>query len=121
MTTYSREYLQGLKKEEDTKQYNNKVSEVVSIISKAIIFTATRGSTELTLKIKIILPSKQGDSITAGRLNCGPHTVVVYDIEMIYQVIDILKNQFFDSHIEYVESKDLRGNVLESAIRIKWD
>ena len=114
MTTYSREYLQGLKKEEDTKQYNNKVSEVVSIISKAIIFTATRGSTELTLKIKIILPPKQG-------LNCGPDTVVVYDIEMIYQVIDTLKNQFFDSHIEYVESKDLRGNVLESAIRIKWD
>lgn len=116
MTTYSREYLQGLKKEEDTKQYNNKVSEVVSIISKAIIFTATRGSTELTLKIKIILPPKQGDKITAG-----PDTVVVYDIEMIYQVIDTLKNQFFDSHIEYVESKDLRGNVLESAIRIKWD
>ena len=113
MTTYSREYLQGLKKEEDTKQYNNKVSEVVSIISKAIIFTATRGSTELTLKIKIMPPQKN--------FNWGPDTVVVYDIEMIYQVIDTLKNQFFDSHIEYVESKDLRGNVLESAIRIKWD
>ena len=116
MNTYSRTYLKGLKKEADLKQYNDKLDEVVSTISKAIIFTATRGSTELILKTKII-PHEIGSCRGGG----GNNTVVVYDIEMIHQVIDKLKIQFFDSHIEYVESKDLRGNVLESAIRIKWD
>lgn len=116
MNTYSREYLKGLKKEEDMRQYNDKLNEVVSTISKAIIITATRGSTELILKTKII-PYQVGRCIGSG----GQNTTVVYDIEMIHSVIDKLKNQFFDSHIEYVESKDLRGNVLDSAIRIKWD
>jgi hypothetical protein len=44
MNTFSREYLKGLKKEEDMRQYNDKLNEVVSTISKAIIITATRGS-----------------------------------------------------------------------------
>jgi hypothetical protein len=115
MNTYSREYLKGLKKEEDMRQYNDKLNEVVSTISKAIIISATRGSTELILKTKII-PYEMGRCISGGN-----NTVVVYNIEMIHSVIDKLKIQFFDSHIEYVESKDLRGNVLDSAIRIKWD
>jgi len=116
MNTYSREYLKGLKKEEDMRQYNFKLDEVVSTISKAIILTATRGSTELILKTKII-PYEMGRCIGSG----GHNTIVVYDIEMIHSVIDTLKIQFFDSHIEYVESKDLRGNVLDAAIRVKWD
>ena len=113
MTTYSREYLKGLKKEADLKQYNDKLNEILSNISKAILFSATKGSTELTLKTKIIPPPKQ--------LNWGPDTVVLYDIQMIHQVIDKLKIQFFDSHIEYVESKDLSGIILDSAIRVNWD
>jgi hypothetical protein len=117
MNTYSREYLKGLKKEEDMRQYNDKLNEVVSTISKAIIITATRGSTELILKTEII-PPQIGSCRASSR---GHNTVVVYDIEMIHSVIDKLKIQFFDSHIEYVESKDLRGNVLDSAVRIKWD
>lgn len=116
MTTYSRTYLKGLKKEADLKEYNDKLNEVLSTISKAIIITATRGSTELTLKTKII-PHQIGSCRGGG----GHNTLVVYDVEMIHQIIDKLKIQFFDSHIEYVESKDLRGNVLESAICIKWD
>ena len=116
MNTFSREYLKGLKKKEDMRQYNDKLNEVVTTISKAIILTATRGSTELILKTKII-PYEMGRCIGVG----GNNTVVVYDIEMIHQIIDKLKIQFFDSHIEYVESKDLRGNVLDTAIRIKWD
>lgn len=118
MTTYSREYLQGLKREADLKQYNDKANELVSTISKAILFTATKGSRELTLKTRIMPPPTAGHKIICGS---SPDTIVVYDIEMIHQVIDTLKIQFFDSHIEYVESKDLRGNVLDSAIRIKWD
>ena len=98
MTTYSREYLRGMKKEEEMMQYNNKVHEIASTVSKAILYTASRGSTELTMD-----------------------TIVVSDIEMIHKVIDKLKIQFFDSHIEYVESKDLSGNVLTSAIRVNWD
>jgi hypothetical protein len=121
MTTYSREYLKGLKKEADLKQYNEQMNIVVSTISKAILFSATKGSIELTLKIKIIPPPKKGESMGGLTLNWGPDTVVVYDIEMIHQVIDKLKIQFFDSHIEYIESKDLSGNVLTSAIRINWD
>jgi hypothetical protein len=117
MNTYSREYLKGLKKEEDMRQYNDKLNEVVSTISKGIILTATRGSTELILKTEII-PPQIGSCRGSSR---GHNTVVVYDIEMIHKVIDKLKNQFFDSHIEYVESKDLRGNILDSAICIKWD
>ena len=116
METYSREYLKGLKKEEDMRQYNYKLNEVLTTISNAIILTATRGSTELILKTKII-PHQVGRCIGAG----GNNTVVVYDIEMIYQIVDRLKIQFFDSHIEYVESKDLRGNILDAAIRVKWD
>jgi len=116
MNTYSREYLKGLRKEEELRQYNDKLNELVSTTSKAILITATRGSTELTLKTKIV-PHQVGRSISRVDNN----TILVYDIEMIHQIIDKLKIQFFDSHIEYVESKDLRGNVLESAIHIKWD
>ena len=98
MTTYSREYLRGLKKAEEMMQYNNKVHEIVSTVSKAILFTASRGSTELTID-----------------------TIVVSDIEMIYKVIDKLKIQFFDSDIEYVESKVLSGILLQCVIRVKWN
>ena len=98
MTTYSREYLRGLKKAEEMIQYNNKVHEIVSTVSKAILFTASRGSTELTID-----------------------TIVVSDIEMIYKVIDKLKVQFFDSDIEYVESKVLSGILLQCVIRVKWN
>lgn len=98
MTTYSREYLRGLKKAEEMMQYNNKVHEIVSTVSKAILFTASRGSTELTVD-----------------------TIVVSDIEMIHTVIDKLKIQFFDSDIKYVESKNLSGNLLQCVIRVKWD
>ena len=98
MTTYSREYLRGLKKAEEMMQYNNKVHEIVSTVSKAILFTASRGSTELTID-----------------------TIVVSDIEMIYKVIDKLKVQFFDSDIEYVESKVLSGILLQCVIRVKWN
>ena len=98
MTTYSREYLRGLKKAEEMIQYNNKVNEIVSTVSKAILFTACRGSTELTID-----------------------TIVVSDIEMIHKVIDKLKIQFFDSDIEYVESKVLSGILLQCVIRVKWN
>jgi hypothetical protein len=98
MTTYSREYLRGLKKAEEMMQYNNKVNEIVSTVSKAIIFSAKRGSTELTID-----------------------TIVVSNIEMIHHVIDKLKIQFFDSDIEYVESKVLSGILLQCVIRVKWN
>ena len=98
MTTYSREYLRGLKKAEEMMQYNNKVNQIVTNISNAIIFSASRGSTELTLD-----------------------TVVVSDIEMIHKVIDKVKVQFFDSDIEYVESKKLRDNLLQCVIRVNWN
>jgi hypothetical protein len=116
MNTYSREYLKGLRKEEELRQYNDKLNELVSTTSKAILITATRGSTELTLKTKIV-PPQIGSTRNVG----GHNHILVYDIEMIHSVIDKLKNQFFDSHIEYVESKDLRGNVLDTAIYVKWD
>ena len=119
MTTYSREYLNGLKKEADLKQYNDKLNEIVSNISKAILFSATKGSKEFTVKIKIIPQSMR--EVNTGTFSWGPDTFVVYDIEMIHQVINKLKIQFFDSHIEYVESKDLSGNVLTSVIRVNWD
>ena len=119
MTTYSREYLNGLKKEADLKQYNDKLNEIVSNISKAILFSATKGSKEFTVKIKIIPQSMR--EVNTGTFSWGPDTFVVYDIEMIHQVINKLKIQFFDSHIEYVESKDLSGNVITSAIRVNWD
>ena len=98
MTTYSREYLRGMKKAEEMMQYNHKVNQIVTNISNAIISSASRGSTELTID-----------------------TIVVSDIEMIHKVIDKLKVQFFDSDIEYVESKKLRDNLLQCVIRVKWD
>ena len=119
MTTYSREYLKGLKKEADLKQYNDKLNEIVSNISKAILFSATRGSKEFTVKIKIIPQSMR--EVNTGTFSWGPDTFVVYDIEMIHQVINKLKIQFFDSDIKYVESKDLSGNILTSAIRVNWE
>jgi len=119
MTTYSREYLNSLKKEADLKQYNDKLNEIVSNISKAILFSATRGSKEFTVKIKIIPQSMR--EVNTGTFSWGPDTFVVYDIEMIHQVINKLKIQFFDSDIKYVESKDLSGNILTSVIRVNWD
>ena len=98
MATYSREYLRGMKKAEEMIQYNHKVNQIVTNISNAILHTASRGSTELTID-----------------------TIVVSDIEMIHKVIDKLKVQFFDSDIEYVESKKLRDNLLQCVIRVKWD
>ena len=119
MTTYSCEYLNGLKKEADLKQYNDKLNEIVSNISKAILFSATKGSKEFTVKIKIIPQSMR--EVNTGTFSWGPDTFVVYDIEMIHQVINKLKIQFFDSDIKYVESKDLSGNILTSAIRVNWE
>lgn len=119
MTTYSREYLNSLKKEADLKQYNDKLNEIVSNISKAILFSATKGSKEFTVKIKIV-PQLMRE-VNIGTFSWGPDTFVVYDIEMINSVIDKLKIQFFDSHVEYIESKDLSGNILTSAIRVNWD
>ena len=119
MTTYSREYLNSLKKEADLKQYNDKLNEIVSNISKAILFSATKGSKEFTVKIKIVPQSMR--EVNTGTFSWGPDTFVVYDIEMIHQVINKLKIQFFDSDIKYVESKDLSGNILTSAIRVNWD
>ena len=119
MTTYSREYLNSLKKEADLKQYNDKLNEIVSNISKAILFSATKGSKEFTVKIKIIPQSMR--EVNTGTFSWGPDTFVVYDIEMIHQVINKLKIQFFDSDIKYVESKDLSGNILTSVIRVNWD
>jgi hypothetical protein len=119
METYSREYLKGLKKEIDDKRYNDKTEELVDKISKAILFSAKKGLLNLQLKIKIIPmnPINQGCMV----MNYGPDTIVIYDMEQIDAVIQKLKEKFFDTHIEYVESKDLRGNILESAIQVKWD
>ena len=119
MTTYSCEYLNGLKKEADLKQYNDKLNEIVSNISKAILFSATKGSKEFTVKIKIVPQSMR--EVNTGTFSWGPDTFVVYDIEMIHQVINKLKIQFFDSDIKYVESKDLSGNILTSVIRVNWE
>ena len=119
MSTYSRTYLQGLKKETDLKQYNDKLDEVVLTISKAVLSTASKGNTKLILKTKVI--SQLTDGVNGGNFSWGPDTLIVYDSIMIDKVIDKLKMQFFDSHIEYVESKDVCGNIINSAIRIKWD
>ena len=119
MSRYSCTYLQGLKKETDLKQYNDKLDEVVSTISKAVLSTASRGNTKLILKTKVIPPLTDG--VSSRNFSWGPDTLIVYDSMMIDKVIDKLKMQFFDSHIEYVESKDVSGNIINSAIRIKWD
>lgn len=42
------------------------------------------------------------------------------DVSYIHDVVAKLKESFIDSDIEYLESKDIRGKVLESLIRIQW-
>lgn len=121
MSIYTREYLKRLKKEADMIKYNNKTQEIVEILSKAIIFNATKGLLNVQLKIKIVPRNPNGDYQNCMGMNYGPDTILMYDVDQITVVINKLKEKFIDSDIQYVESKDLRGNVIESAIEVKWD
>lgn len=100
--------------------YNHHTDNIVRYITEAIVNSAKlEGKKEFINVIRIIEDNK--------RLGNGYHRQVnqisidVYNYKQIVSIIEKLKTIFLDLSIEYVESKDLRGNVLDSAIRIKWD
>lgn len=116
---YTRQYLKRLKTDADDKIYNDKLRNLVSTVSKAIIYTATNGSTELVLKTKLISPPKSGDSINYAHQNEGQDTITVYDVKMIYSLIDELKKQFVDSDIKCLTSSTILSE-LQRSIVIDW-
>lgn len=118
---YTREYLKGLKAEADAKVYNDKLKDLVATVSKAIVFAATNGSTELVLKTRLISPPKRGQLNLDVTLPYGHglDTITVYDVKMIYSLIDELKKQFVDSDIKCLTSSTILSE-LQRSIVINW-
>ena len=111
MSIVSREYLRSLKKINDDKIYRETINTIVIAISNNIIRIATSGLIEYNVPIYY----KQ----------CIPTQMLILetfipDVSYIHDVVAKLKESFIDSDIEYLESKDIRGKVLESLIRIQW-
>lgn len=103
---YTRENLRYLKTENDLKVYNEKINYTVKYIAEDIIKNATIG------KLHHEIPCEKIDMAFKN---------INVDTSYIENIIDKLKEIFIDLDIEYLESKDLRGKVLERVIRIKWD
>jgi hypothetical protein len=98
--TFTREYLKGLKKAADLKEYNHKLTRTVSIITESILLAATKGSTELSIRVWII-PIPQKGSLNLSAAIISPNTIDVYDVEMVQRAITELKTVFVDTEFEY--------------------
>ena len=116
--------LRNLKKINDDKIYREKIDTIVTYIGEQIIKKATDGLTEYNAPI-----STNIDSTAIKNSNSNSKDNVVYrhlaniiseDKTYINDIVNKLKEKFIDLDIQYLESKDLRGNVLERVIRIKW-
>lgn len=107
---YTRENLRYLKRENDLKVYNDMINNFVKYISEDVVKSATIGKLQYDYPCEKIDNAYKNYVIAIGE-----------DISYIEDIIDKLKKIFIDSDIQYLESKDLRGKVLERVIRIKWD
>jgi nucleoside diphosphate kinase len=128
MTTYTRESLNKLNDNFKQQRYIEHTENIVKYITNAVVTSAKlEGKKEFINVVKII-----EDTIRHGThrltIRHSDHTrqinqtsIDVYDSKQIDDVINKLKSIFLDLSIEYVESKDLRGNILRTVIRVNWD
>jgi uncharacterized protein YecA (UPF0149 family) len=122
--TYTRESLNKLNDNFKQQRYIEHTENIVKYITNAVVTSAKlEGKKEFINVVKII-----EDSIKHSTIRISNHTrqisqssIDVYDSKQIDDVINKLKSIFLDLSIEYVESKDLRGNILRTAIRVNWD
>ena len=98
--TITREYLKGMKKSAELKEYNDKLTRTVSIITSSILLAATKGSTELTIRV-LFVPMPQKGSLNLSGATLTPDTIDVYDVEMVHRAISQLKTVFVDTEFEY--------------------
>jgi len=126
MTTYTRESLNKLNDNFKQQRYIEHTENIVKYITNAVVTSAKlQGKKEFINVVKIIEDTIRhpNNSIMSKSIICQiSHTSIdVYDSKQIDDVINKLKSIFLDLSIEYVESKDLRGNILRTAIRMNWD
>ena len=129
MSTYTREYLNKLHNDFKLEMYNKHTDKIIDYITKGVIDSARcYGKQEFMNVVRIIQDNHQeilnrnGQSLTNNIIRQIDHTTIdVYDTKQIDTIINKLKSIFPDLNIEFVESKDLRGNILKSAIRVNWD
>jgi hypothetical protein len=127
MITYTRESLNKLNDDFKLERYNEHTEKIVNYITIAVVNSSKiYGKKEFINVVRIVEDSIRYDK--RGTIQPSNYSrqisqtsIDVYDSKQIDDVINKLKNIFIDLTIEYIESKDLRGNVLDSAIRIKWD
>jgi len=121
---YTCAQLRNLKKINDEKIYNEKINSIVNYIEEQIIKKATDGLTEYNAPISTNIDStaiKNSNSNSKDNIvNRRLANIISEDKTYINDIMDKLKEKFIDSDIQYLESKDLRGNVLERVIRILW-
>jgi hypothetical protein len=127
MITYTRESLNKLNDNFKLGRYNEHTVNIVNYITNAVVNSAKlERKKEFINVVRIVEDSIRYDK----RGNIQPSnysrqinqtSIDVYDSKQIDSVINKLKTIFVDLTIEYVESKDLRGNLLGTAIRVNWD
>jgi len=128
MTTYTRESLNKLNDNFKQQRYIEHTENIVKYITNAVVTSAKlEGKKEFINVVKIIEDTIRHSNHRLT-IRHSDHTrqinqtsIDVYDSKQIDDVINKLKSIFLDLSIEYVESKDLRGNILSTAIRMNWD
>jgi len=128
MTTYTRESLNKLNDNFKQQRYIEHTENIVKYITNAVVTSAKlEGKKEFINVVKIIEDTIRHSNHRLT-IRHSDHTrqinqtsIDVYDSKQIDDVINKLKSIFLDLSIEYVESKDLRGNILRTAIRVNWD
>ena len=129
MTTYTRESLNKLNDEYKLQLYNEHTDKIVEYITKAVINSAKfNGAKEFINVVNIVedrpqLLNKYGKPINCSNITSrkiDSSSIEVSDTNQIDNVINKLKTIFLNIDIQFVESKDIRGNVIKSAIRVNW-
>jgi len=128
MTTYTRETLNKLNDDFKLERYNQHTESIINYITNAVVNSAKlEGKKEFINVVRIVEDSIRHSThgLTIRNSNhtrqISQSSIDVYDSKQIDDIINKLKSIFLDLSIEYVESKDLRGNILRTAIRVNWD
>jgi hypothetical protein len=127
MITYTRESLNKLNDDFKLEKYNTHTNNIINYITNAVINSAKlEGKKEFINVVKIIedtigYDKRRNIQRSNYSRQINQTSIDVYDSKQIDTVINRLKTIFLDLIIEYIESKDLRGNILSTAIRVNWD
>ena len=117
--TYTRESLNKLNDNFKQQRYIEHTENIVKYITIAVVTSAKlEGKKEFINVVRIVEDSIRNRQHTR---QISQSSIDIYDSKQIDDVINKLKSIFLDLSIEYVESKDLRGNILGTAIRMNWD